>query len=126
MRFIFGGAYSGKTAFALDESGLALQDVVSGADCSLCGEQGIKILNGLHLLVKRLLTCRKDPFLFLDRLIKENPDIIIISDEIGSGIVPLEAEERLWREAAGRLCCEAVRRAQRVDRLLCGVPQRLK
>lgn len=38
---------------------------------------------------------------FLERLIKENPGVVAVMDEIGCGIVPVGREERLWRDLAG-------------------------
>jgi hypothetical protein len=51
---------------------------------------------------------------------------IIILDEIGSGIVPLAAADRLWRERCGRLGCQLAALAERVDRIWCGLPTVLK
>lgn len=51
---------------------------------------------------------------------------LIVADEIGCGVVPLEKEERLWREATGRLLCEAARAADEVYRIYCGIPQQIK
>lgn len=57
---------------------------------------------------------------------RENPEVIIICDEIGCGIVPLEKSDRDYRENVGRIMCRVVERAEHVERLICGIPQRLK
>lgn len=54
------------------------------------------------------------------------PELVIIMREVGSGVVPMEREEREWREAVGRVSCLFAERAARVYRLLAGIPQRLK
>ena len=46
--------------------------------------------------------------------------------EVGSGVVPLDRAERVWRERAGRLTCELAARADRVVRTVCGIPVELK
>ena len=46
--------------------------------------------------------------------------------EIGSGIVPLEKEDRIYRETVGRMLCRAVKKADRVERIACGIGQCLK
>ena len=51
---------------------------------------------------------------------------VIVADEIGCGVVPMEKEERLWREKTGRTLCEAARAADEVYRIYCGIPQQIK
>ena len=58
--------------------------------------------------------------------IKSNPDAIVICDELGNGIVPIKKQERIWREQTGRLMIELAKQAERVERILCGLGQRLK
>ena len=60
------------------------------------------------------------------RILEGNPQVIILCDEIGCGIVPMEKEEREYRELVGRIMGMVVSRAQRVERLVCGIPQVLK
>lgn len=51
---------------------------------------------------------------------------IVIATEVGGGVVPCDPEERLYREAAGRLACLLAQRADTVIRVYCGLPQLLK
>lgn len=51
---------------------------------------------------------------------------VVISCEVGSGVVPLDARERLAREQTGRLLGQLAQRATRVVRCVCGIPQVLK
>lgn len=37
-------------------------------------------------------------------LIRVNPDLILVSDEVGYGVVPIDAFDRAYREAVGRIC----------------------
>ena len=57
---------------------------------------------------------------------EEHPDCILICDEIGNGIVPMDQTERAYRERLGRLLIELAKRADRVERIICGIGQRLK
>jgi len=50
----------------------------------------------------------------------------VIATEVGGGVVPMDAEERRSREAAGRLSCLLAERAEVVVRVCCGLPQLLK
>ena len=59
-------------------------------------------------------------------LLEANPGVILICDEVGCGVVPIAREERVWREAVGRLCCTLAQRADTVERIFCGIPMTLK
>ncbi len=63
---------------------------------------------------------------FADWLLKENPKLVIVSNELGYGIVPMEKQDRLWREATGRICTCLAARADEVVRVVCGIGMRLK
>lgn len=51
---------------------------------------------------------------------------VVIATEVGSGVVPVDAEERAAREAAGRLNCLLAQQADAVARVFCGIPMVLK
>jgi adenosyl cobinamide kinase/adenosyl cobinamide phosphate guanylyltransferase len=46
--------------------------------------------------------------------------------EVGSGVVPLDPRDRAWRELVGRTCCALSARAEKVVRMVCGIPVTLK
>ena len=56
----------------------------------------------------------------------ERADAVVIADDIFCGVVPLEAETRLWREETGRALTALAREADTVTRIFCGLPMRLK
>lgn len=62
----------------------------------------------------------------INDIYEANPDIILICDEVGGGIVPLKKEDRIYREAVGRTLCCAVKKSDRVERVMCGIGQCLK
>lgn len=51
---------------------------------------------------------------------------VVICDEVGSGVIPLERANREAREATGRLCAALAAEATRVIRMVCGIPQIIK
>jgi len=51
---------------------------------------------------------------------------VVVCDEVGSGVIPLEKERRLGREATGRLCCRLASEAERVVRMVAGIPTIIK
>ena len=62
----------------------------------------------------------------INDIYEANPDIILICDEVGGGIVPLKKEDRIYREVVGRALCCAVKKSDRVERVMCGIGQCLK
>lgn len=124
MEVYFGGAYQGKLDYVCSKKNMS--NVADGADCNLYDAGKAEILNHLHLLIKRYLKEGKPVDTLIDRLYNINPEIIIICDEVGSGIVPLEKEDRIYRETVGRVLCMAVKKAEHVERISCGLGQCLK
>ena len=53
-------------------------------------------------------------------------DAAVICDEVGCGVVPVNAEERFWRDAVGRAGCRAAAEADSVVRIVCGIAIPLK
>ena len=89
----------------------------------------IVIINHLHLWVKDLLSEGMEESEVQSTILSwvaTHPNTILICDELGNGIVPLEKMERIWREQTGRLMIELAKQAERVERILCGLGQRLK
>ena len=78
------------------------------------------------LLVRRWMQAGKIPADETEKILSDNPDIVIITDEIGSGIVPLDVKEREWREVHGRICCQLAGRADAVFRVIAGIGQKIK
>lgn len=62
----------------------------------------------------------------INDIYEANPDIILICDEVGGGIVPLKKEDRIYRETVGRALCCAVKKSDWVERVMCGIGQCLK
>ena len=89
----------------------------------------IVIINHLHLWVKDLLREGMEESEVQSTILSwvaTHPNTILICDELGNGIVPLEKMDRIWREQTGRLMIELAKQAERVERILCGLGQRLK
>ncbi len=129
MMMITGGAFSGKLEFARKHFELKEDEVVCGADCGLADVFTAKCVDHYELVVRRLLengAGQEAPEAFTERFIRENPEAIVIMDEIGGGIIPLEKSERLWREQTGRAGCRIAERSDTVIRLCCGLPAVLK
>ena len=59
-------------------------------------------------------------------LLEGNENRILVTEEIGCGIVPADPFERMYREETGRVCCLAAAEARQVWRVCCGLGQRIK
>ncbi len=55
----------------------------------------------------------------------KHPGCIIIGDEVGCGIVPVDEKLRCFREVYGRLMVRLARRASQVWRVYCGIGERI-
>lgn len=122
MRLIIGGIGQGKLLYVLKTYGLSENDVAEGFSAA-CEKP---IFNDFQQAVQSALLEGKNPQKLTERLISANPEVIILCDEVGCGVVPIRREERLWRETVGRLCCQLAQQAERVERVFCGIPMRLK
>ena len=71
-------------------------------------------------------TVRRDPDHaeeLLEVLLKKE---LVLCCEVGSGVIPLEKSDRVFREAAGRLCVKLAKEAKSVVRLVAGIPMVIK
>ena len=62
----------------------------------------------------------------LFELIEKKSGCVVISDEIGCGIVPVEREQRELIERVGRVQIRLAQKADEVWRVFCGVGMRIK
>lgn len=51
---------------------------------------------------------------------------VIICNEVGSGIIPIDKNDSEAREATGRLCIILAQNADKVVRMVCGIPTVIK
>ena len=79
-----------------------------------------------HLWIRRLLSEGKDAEAVAAAWLHSHPDCVIVADEIGNGIVPMERAEREYRDRLGRILIFIAAEAERVERVICGIGQRLK
>ena len=123
MIMITGGIHQGKTAYAMRKIGLAESDIADGADCNFDALKNVRCILNYHDIVKRL---GDRSVTFTEELCRSNPDAVIIINEIGCGIVPIEKSERIWRENVGRCGCIIAANSEKVIRIVCGIPDIIK
>ena len=109
MEMIIGGAYQGKTAYARQRyPELEWVDGASGSD------------------IRRELKEDREVSNLAEGLINGNPGLVIVSQEVGYGVVPVDAFDRKYREAVGRVCTKLAAYSQRVTRVACGIGMVIK
>ncbi len=155
MELYIGGISQGKLKFVCDTKGLARdsKDICDGADCSLEDLLTRPVINHLHLFLKRLLTegteresdlheidFRSYPDLkekvfsdplhkaetVMEELIVKNPSAVIICNEVGYGIVPMDRSDRIYRENVGRCLCRLAACSTSVVRIVCGLGMKIR
>lgn len=125
MTVIFGGAYQGKLSYALERFGLSDDDICNCTDSDTAQPCG-KIIYELDKWLLALVRAGLDTGGAVTRLALENPDAVIICNDISCGVVPEDPELRAWREAVGRALAALSRDAAEVIRLFCGIATRIK
>jgi len=126
MTLIFGGAYQGKLAYALDRFGLADSDVYRCGEgcCDLPG--GKRLVYELDKWILALVRSGADAELAVGRFIAGNGGAVVICNDISCGVVPADPVLRAWREAVGRALAAIANESDEVVRLFCGIPTVLK
>lgn len=123
IRIIIGGCFQGKEDYAR-----TLYPDVRWEDGSSCVLDQIYSCQGItqfHQFVRRWLQEGRTKEELLEQILGREQAITMISDEIGCGLVPIDAFEREYREVHGRIMTELAARAKRVDRVICGIGTRL-
>ena len=124
MHLYIGGAYQGKLDCAKVRFGFRDEDIFT---CTT--EDEIRFRPCVRRLEEYVLRCLRlgaDPVKALLEREAEWKDVVFIIRDISSGVVPIDTELRLWREAAGRVCGMLSARAETVTRVFCGLEERLK
>ena len=110
MNLVIGGSYQGKTEYALNTFPKA------------------RFFNQAHLFIKKRLSEGKtqEEILTEIRETTSQGQWVIIADEIGNGVVPMDANERNWRDIAGQILIALAKEATEVHRVVLGIGQRIK
>lgn len=133
MELYVGGTAQGKLTYVANKMGRPVEQIqiVDGRDCTLelSDLAEAEVLNHLHLLTKRWLEAGKEASELvsqIQQLHQITPNLLLICDEVGAGVVPMKREERDYRETVGRVCCELAKQASCVERIVCGIGVRIK
>ena len=124
MNMIIGGTFQGKSKFA--ESYFNVKNMTDGEICDFDEVFSAECIFNFHMLIKRLTDENIDCIEFTGKIIRENNNLLVITNEIGCGIVPFEKSERIWRENVGKCGCMIAAESEKVIRVFCGIPTVIK
>ena len=110
MILVVGGAFQGKQEFARE----------------LAAKKKLQVVNFFHNQIQRLLEDGEDVRDYIGNLLKKTPDVVIVMDEVGAGVVPVERSDREYQEAIGLAGQLLAREAGEVYRVMCGIGMRIK
>ena len=108
MKLVVGGAAQGKETFTK----------------TICN--GSRIIRDYHCIIREQLEAGLNPMEEAERLYRIEPEVVIVTDEVGNGVIPVDAFEREYRRAAGRTHCKLAELSDEVYRVICGIGQRIK
>ena len=144
MHFIIGGAFNGKRAWVKDtynrfknKHWVSAYDGHSLPINLIDFDEGVVILEGLEIWLKDLTAtfdankCRKIWVNYLEEWTtwenaSEQRKLVVIGTDITKGIVPMEAENRRWRDVTGWAYQDIASKAEKVDVIWYGLNQTIK
>lgn len=119
MEMIIGGAYQGKLSYAKK-----LYPKISWLDGGACTKEELLLAEGVYdfqQFIRRQMEAGALDEGFARELLLENPEIVIVSCEVGGGVVPIDTFDREYREKVGRICTKLAEGSRRVHRVICGI-----
>lgn len=72
------------------------------------------------------LEMTRDYLSFVQDELDDEDKLVVVSDEVGCGIVPMDRDERVFREANGRVNCLLAGEADEVYRVTAGIFMKIK
>ncbi len=119
MELIVGGAFQGQLEYGKSQH----PDIswIDGAACSLEELYQADGVYDFHEFIKSQLRQHGDCSHLAEDLIRENEKLVVVSNEVGYGVVPIDAFERAYREAVGRVCTKLAAHSHKVTRVICGI-----
>jgi adenosyl cobinamide kinase/adenosyl cobinamide phosphate guanylyltransferase len=126
MILIFGGAYQGKLACALERFRLTESDVYRCGDDDVDMPVNKQIIYEIDKWILALTKKDIDVEEAVRQFITANKEAGVICNDISCGVVPTDPILRKWREAVGRTLAALSRNSDEVIRLFCGIQTRIK
>ncbi len=119
MILVTGGCFQGKTSYACETFGIEKEETADGALCPAEELYRTRLLYHFHEYIRRMMKTGQD--FSMERLKRENPEVVLVTNELGYGVVPVDRFDREYREKTGRVCCQIAKEATQVHRVVCGI-----
>ena len=126
MKLVIGGAFQGKKLYASERYQIPEGEWIDGSTCEKEMLFSAKAINHFHEYIRKRQKAGENLMKLAEELLEKNPEIILVTNEVGYGIVPMEKENREWREACGRVCTVLASGADEVVRVCCGIGTKIK
>lgn len=129
MTVVTGGRYNGKLEYVTNEYGIEDREVLDMAEHEAAVTADLmedyRVLYHLESYIRKAQSEGIDAEDVIMKYANRHPDCIIICDEVGSGVVPMSAEEDSWRETVGRIMCSLTKQAGGITRVTCGIAEKI-
>lgn len=124
MILIFGGAYNGKLNYVKDKYNLRDEDIYYCNSSEINFDK--KVISGFDIFTREMTLKNLDALDYINKNIDKFKDKIIISDDISSGIVPIDRIDRKWRDINGKILQILSKESNKVIRIFFGIEMILK
>ena len=124
MIFVFGGAYQGMEEYVRENCGADEIVQLTENDAQIDFSAGA--VAGLERYVLGCVRRGENAREYFENHRGAWKDAVLIGMDFSCGLVPMEAENRLWREENGRMNNYLAGEAVRVVRMFCGIAQVIK
>lgn len=125
MKVITGMQFQGKLDFAMQLAKASQLDIADGRNCSLYEIQTKIIVSHFHIFIKRMVEEQLSFIEQIDKMLRYNPEVIVVADTIAYGFTMDEFELR-WREQAANAMIYLAQQAQEVYQVICGIGVKIK
>lgn len=136
MKMIIGGAWQGQLAWAKENCrDMEEGQWIDGKNCNMEEIYTCKGIYDFQEYIRRVLKQEEEHSedggkvscgYLAGEIIRRNPGVIIVSNEIGYGLVPVDDFERAYREQVGRICTELAEFSDVVVRVVMGIGNYIK
>ena len=123
MKLYIGGCFQGKREAVIKNE--KIKNIINAENADMEEMLSAEGIYGIDGFIRKNL----DESLvneLADRFISENKNVVIINNEVGYGVVPIDKNERLFRELNGRFNIRIAQSSDEVYRVVSGICTRIK
>lgn len=126
MIFVIGGSYQGKRDFIRKTYNLNEEDFFVCTEDTQEIDFSKRAIEHIEQFALGCVRRGEEPSNYWKAHAAQWDNLILISDDVSCGVVPIDETIRAWREASGRANNYLAGKAEHVWRVFCGLGQVLK